>query len=156
MSEDHQCPKCSAALGFVGGRYCCWNASCDFLSYRPWISTPEKKEDFDMSKELESIIGECLHAAANGPFFVDYDAKDNPCWEFPALLGFSQPEVKEISEQWPNVDIGDEFISEFISSCFAHLLGYPHRCEKYWPEYFSVSLRQLNEYADAWRHSKYV
>lgn len=154
MSEIHKCPKCLSDLGMLGEQYCCWNSSCNFLSYRPWISAPEKKRDSVITKELEDIIGECLNASANGPFFVDKGAKDNPYWEYQTLLGFSPEEVKEISEQWPNVDISDEFVSELISSCFGNLLGYPHGCEKYWPEYFSVSREQLIEFASCWRQSK--
>ena len=156
MSENYRCPKCSSELGTSGGQYSCWNSSCDFRSYRPWITPPERKEEVDISKELEEVIGNCLRASAKGPFFVDRGAKDNPYWEYQTLLGFGPEEVLEISRQWPNVDILDEHVSELISSCFANLLGYPHGCEKHWAEYFSVSKEQLIEYANLWRNSKYV
>jgi hypothetical protein len=156
MSEIYKCPKCSDDLGISGGQYCCWNSVCDFHSYRPWITPPEKNGEFDVSKALENIIGECLRASAHGPFFVDEGAKDNPYWEYETLLGFSPEEVRQISKQWPNVDISDGFISELISSCFGNLLAYPHRCEKYWLEYFSVSREQLIEFANLWSQSKYV
>jgi len=156
MSEILKCPKCSSDLGMTGVEFCCWNSECDFRSNRPWISPPKKKEEFDISKELEAVIGECLNASAIGPFFVDNGAQNNPYWEFYALLGFSQEEVEEVSRQWPNVDISDDFISGLVSSCFVNLLGYPHRCEKYWLEYFSVSREQLAEFGDLWCQSKYV
>ena len=156
MSETPKCPKCSSELGMSGGQYCCWNSECNFRSYRPWILPPEKKEEFDISKELEAVIGECLNASAIGPFFVDNGAKDNPYWEYQTLLGFSSEEVQEISKQWPNVDISDEFISELIGSCFGNLLGYPHRCEKYWSEYFSINRQQLTEFSRLWGQSKYA
>lgn len=156
MCEVLKCPKFSSDLGMSGGKYSCWNSTCDFRSYRPWISPPERNGEFDISKELEAMIGECLNAAANGPFFVDNGAKDNPYWEYRTLLGFTPEEVQEISKQWPNVDISDEFVSELISSCFGNLLGYLHRCEKYWSAYFSVSREQLIELFSSWRQSKYV
>ena len=156
MSEINTCPKCSGELGISGGQYCCWNSACDFRSYRPWITPPERKEEFDISKDLENVIGDCLNASANGPFFVDRGAKDNPYWEYQTLLGFSPEEVQGVSKQWPNIDISDEHISELISSCFANLLGYPHRCEDYWAEYFSVSKDELREYVSSWRNSKYA
>lgn len=156
MSENLKCPKCESDLGMSGGQYCCWNSECDFRSYRPWILPPKKKEEFDIPKELEAVIGECLNASATGPFFVDKGAKDNPYWEYQSLLGFEPEEVREISAQWPNVDIFDDFISELISSCFGNLLGYPHNCEKYWTEYFSISREQLTEFARLWRESKYA
>lgn len=156
MSEIYKCPKCSNDLGMSRGQYCCWNSDCDFRSYRPWTTPPEKSGEFEISRDLENIIGECLSASAYGPFFVDEGAKDNPYWEYETLLGFSPEEVQKISKQWPNVDISDEFVSELICSCFANLLGYPHRCEKHWSEYISVSREQLIEFARFWRQAKYV
>jgi len=156
MSKVHKCPKCSGDLGMSGEQFCCWNSDCDFRSYRPWISPPERYDEFQISKELEKVIGECLIASAVGPFFVDKSTKDNPYWEYQTLIGFSVEDVQKISNQWPNIDITDEYISELISSCFGNLIGYPHRCEKYWPEYFSVTREQLIVFANSWRDSKYV
>lgn len=156
MSEVLKCPKCSSDLGTSGGQYCCWNSACNFRSHRPWITPPEKYKDHEIPSELEAIIGECLNAVAIGPFLVDIEAKNNPYWEYQALLGFTHEEVNEISRQWPNLDISDVFISELITSCFATLLGYPHMCEEYWPEYLSVSKQQLIEFGNSWRQSKYV
>ncbi|WP_394170941.1 hypothetical protein [Saccharospirillum alexandrii] len=152
MSKILKCPKCSSELGASGGQYCCWNSSCDFRSYRPWIDPPQRRGEFEISKELEKIIGECLHAASDGPFFVDSNARDNPYWEYHTLLGFTREEVQRISCQWPNVDISDEHISELIGNCFANLIGYPHRCEKYWADYFSVNLEQLMGHANSWKN----
>ena len=156
MNENIKCPKCSSELGMSGSQYCCWNSVCNFRSYRPWITPPEKTAEFDLSVELEWVIGECLNAAANGPFFVDKGAKDNPYWEYQTLLGFTVEEVREISKQWPNVDFTDDYVSELIASCFANLLGYPHNCDKYWPDYISVSSSQLKEHAISWRNLAYV
>lgn len=151
MSKLYKCPKCSSELGMSGGQYCCWNQACDFRSFRPWITPPKKSREIEIPEELELVIGECLNASANGPFFVDRGARDNPYWEYKTLLGFTPEEVQGVSTQWPNVDISDEHIAELISSCFANLIGYPHRCEKYWHDYFSVSRDQLIEHANSWR-----
>jgi len=156
MREIDKCPKCSSELGNSGGLYCCWKPTCDFRSYRPWIAPPEKIGEHEISCELEEVIGECLNASAFGPFFVDRGTKDNRYLEYQTLLGFSPEEVQEISKQWPNVDISDVFVSELISSCYANLLSYPHGCDKYWSEYFSVSRQQLVKFANSWRQSKYV
>lgn len=139
-----------------GGQYCCWNLYCNFRSYRPWITPPEKNGHFELLKDMEKVIGECLHACAYGPFFVDSGAKDHPYWEYQTLFGFNPQEVQAISRQWPNVDIADKYIAELIGSCFANLIIYPHKCEKYWPEYFSVSRDDLIDHANAWASSKYA
>ncbi len=44
------------------------------------------------------VIEQCLRAAADGPFFPD--------WEFTILFGFERDEVRRIAECWPNW--GDE------------------------------------------------
>ena len=156
MCKSYKCPKCSDDLGISNEQYCCWNSACDFRSYRPWIKPPTRSVDFEISKELEHVIGACFKASAYGPFFVDSGANDNPYWEYQTLLGFTVEEVQEISKQWPNIDIADEYVSELISSCFGNLLGYPHGCEKYLDDYFSISREQLKGFSDSWRSSKYV
>lgn len=89
MSSQTKCPKCGSELGLVVGMYCCWNQACGFRSYRPWIAPPSRSSVIPLPEGLELVIGQCLNAAANGPFFVDSGAKDNPYWEYQSLLGFS-------------------------------------------------------------------
>ncbi|MFK8013802.1 MAG: hypothetical protein AB8B80_17315 [Marinicellaceae bacterium] len=156
MNKVYKCPKCSGELGESGGKYSCWNSSCNFRQYLPWIYPPNKSGELEITKELEAIIGECLNASAYGPFFIDNGAKDNPYWEYNTLLGLDNEDVQKVAGQWPDIDLSDQYISELISSCFENLIGYPHGCEKYWSDYFSVSLNQLIEFSNEWRASVYV
>lgn len=64
------------------------------------------------------LIGDCLRAAADGPFFED--------WEFATLFGLERAEVKRIAAEWPRVDAGDESVSHAIQNSLNNLLRYPH------------------------------
>jgi hypothetical protein len=143
-SETHsRCPLCGDQLGRVGAKYMCWNSGCDFSSYRPWITPPRAKNCVPLSQHDTKVIGECLNATAQGPFFVDRGNVKDPYWEFSALFGFQQPEVAAISSQWPDVDYRDEFVEDLVSRCIVHLIGYPHGCERHWRDFISVSREEL-------------
>ena len=148
-----KCPKCGDELGFINGQYRCWNSKCKFQSHRPWIKPPRKEKDSFLSEYDSNIIGECLAAAAVGPFFVDKSNKENPYWEYQTLLGFEPKEVEEISKQWPDVDVYDEFISELVGSCLQWLLSYPHGCESEWSKYISVSKEELSKLLGHWKRN---
>jgi hypothetical protein len=64
------------------------------------------------------LIGDCLWAAADGPFFED--------WEFRALFGLERTEVKRIAAEWPRVNPDDEIVSLAVQNSLNNLLGYPH------------------------------
>ena len=64
------------------------------------------------------LIGDCLRAAAEGPFFED--------WEFHTLFGLERSEVKWIAAEWPRVAEDDASVALAVQNSFANLLGYPH------------------------------
>jgi hypothetical protein len=64
------------------------------------------------------LIGNCLRAAADGPFFED--------WEFATLFGLERAEVKRIAEEWPKVDADDAIVARAVQNSLNNLLGYPH------------------------------
>jgi hypothetical protein len=134
-----------------GGKYSCWNRSCDFRSYRPWIKPPRAIHAIVIDNEISSLIGQCLHAAAYGPFFVDSGNTKNPYWEYETLLGFNVDEAKGVSKQWPDVDVTDVYISEFIGCCITWLLSYPHNCEDIWHQYITPTKSDLNIALKDWQ-----
>lgn len=155
MSNIYHCPNCSSELGVINEEFRCWNSNCGFRSSRPWVSPPLRKSDVSLSCSLEKVVGELLHAAANGPFFISKDVTDDPYWEFETLLGFSHKEVATISSQWPNVDFTEEHISNLIAECFFNLLYYPHGFDELWSEYFSVSKEELAKLSTRWKQREY-
>jgi len=96
-----------------------------------------------------AIVGECLRAAAYGPFFPDA--------EFGTLLGLSRQEVQEISDRFPNLDEADNDSGELsdaslaINNAFANLIGYPHGVRQRWSQYISVSPDDLKALLYKWR-----
>jgi hypothetical protein len=97
----------------------------------------------DLSPGERNIVLECLRAAVEGPFFPD--------WEFQTLFGLERKEVKEIADAWPALNERDRKIAMAINGSFNNLLGYPHRCEKEWPRFISVSREEAENIYSKWR-----
>lgn len=89
----------------------------------------------DLSDVERKIVRECLHAAANGPFFPD--------WEFSTLFGLERSEVAEFANHWPNIDESDEKICAAINNAMNNLLGYPIDREGEWSSFISVEPKEL-------------
>ena len=145
MTAARECPLCSQDLGTVGGVFVCQSKACGFRSTRPWIKPPRKRASAELAAEQCRVLGECLNAAANGPFFVDRGSPRDPYWEFHALFGFTAEELRVVAAQWPDVDREDPYVSELLRSCVFHLLTYPHGCGPAWGEYFSVGSEELSK-----------
>jgi hypothetical protein len=93
--------------------------------------------------EARKIIGQCLSAAAEGPFF--------PEWEFETLFGLTRSEVAEISKVWPKVDERDAGVDLAVNNALGNLAGYPHGQESIWDEFISVPPCRLLEVLELWR-----
>ncbi len=89
----------------------------------------------DLSDVDRRIVLECLQAAANGPFFPD--------WEFQTLFGLERSEVAEIANRWPNVDENDDNVYVAIKNAMNNLLGYPIDREREWSNFISVGPQEL-------------
>ena len=90
------------------------------------------------------IIGECLHAAAHGPFFPD--------GEFDTLFGLSREQVAEVAAEWPVVIDAHEILTRAVNNSMNMLLGYPTKNKaEHWEEYISVERKELVEIYAAWR-----
>lgn len=91
------------------------------------------------------IVGECLRAAADGPFFPD--------WEFHPLFGIERDDLRRILTGWPALDEADSSVVLAINNSFANLLGYPisPADEEAWGDYLSVDRLALLAVFDKWR-----
>jgi hypothetical protein len=74
------------------------------------------------------VIRQCLWAAADGPFFPD--------WEFHTLLGFERDEIRRMAQRWPDWD-DDVEQSGAVNNVLNNLLGYPHHRWDAWHDYIS-------------------
>jgi hypothetical protein len=92
--------------------------------------------DFDSLSEVDkSIVGQALRAAADGPFFPD--------WEFHTLFGLERSEVRAIAHAWPERSAPAEDIALAVNNTLNNLLGYPHGLDAMWSQWISVERQQL-------------
>lgn len=87
-----------------------------------------------LSKPEKQILLDCLHAAADGPFFPD--------WEFVTLIGASREEVLQTAKRLQKnaMKASDNGI---ITNTLNNLLGYPHDEFERWQEHFTFSKTEL-------------
>jgi len=89
------------------------------------------------------VIGRCLSAAADGPFFED--------WEFSTLFELSRAEVRWVAENWPNVDRSDQTVKVAIHNSMGNLLAYPHRRDADLRAYVSGGPSEIERVFSVWR-----
>src|SRR5256885_16434337 len=83
------------------------------------------------------IVGQALRAAADGPFFPD--------WEFPTLFGLERSELRAIADAWPKPAASRDDVEMAVNNSLNNLLGYPHRQDVVWSEWISVDRNQLKK-----------
>jgi hypothetical protein len=94
--------------------------------------------NFEQLSESDKIaIGQALRAAADGPFFPD--------WEFQTLFGLQRSEVRAIADAWPQPTASAENVTIAVNNSLNNLLGYPHSMEAEWAKWISVEPEHLNE-----------
>jgi hypothetical protein len=94
----------------------------------------------DLQQMLDSdkaLVGQVLRAAAEGPFFPD--------WEFHSLFGLTRKEVRSFADAWPNVDLESADVALAINNALNNLLGYPHSEDAVWSQWISVDRTQLDQ-----------
>lgn len=90
-----------------------------------------------LSTWQSEVIGEALRAAADGPFF--------PEWEFSTLFGLSRSQVRRIADQWPFPSEPPDDIAIAVNNSLNMLTGYPHRKYDLWDDWLSVAPQQLRD-----------
>jgi hypothetical protein len=94
-----------------------------------------------LSKDDMRIIGECLIAAVEGPFF--------PEWEFQTLFGLGRADVAKVTRSWPNVRGEDETVVLAVNNALGNLAGYPHGEDL--SRFVSADPEQLLRILEKWR-----
>jgi hypothetical protein len=90
-----------------------------------------------LSQAESRIVGEVLRAAADGPFFPD--------WEFQTLFGLERQKVREVADAWPLPVADPQIVAIAVNNSFNMLLGYPHRKDEAWSEWISVDRPGVND-----------
>jgi hypothetical protein len=97
----------------------------------------------DLTLAEQEVVRQCLHAAAKGPFYPD--------WEFHTLFGVDRDAVVKVLAAWPRVDDSEEDTLLAINNSMNLLFMYPHGCEAVWEDYFSVPLKEIERVFLKWR-----
>jgi hypothetical protein len=97
----------------------------------------------ELSDRDVDVIGQCLKAAALGPFFPD--------WEFQTLFGLNRGDVAKIASEWPTVDRRNPSVWLAVANSMTNLLGYPHGLEAEWGRYISAPRSELEAIFRKWK-----
>ncbi len=90
-----------------------------------------------LTEAQSQIVGQVLRAAADGPFFPD--------WEFATLFGLERADVRKLARDWPAVDRDDPAVVVAVNNAFNNVLGYPHGMDEQWPQWITVDATALAE-----------
>ena len=99
----------------------------------------------DLTPAEKEIVYQCLKASCDGPFF--------PECEFHTIFGIQRDELREVINEWPDVDDGGGSAFLAINNSLNNLLGYPHNCEHVWNEYIGVSSEEVSNVFNKWKQS---
>jgi len=77
-----------------------------------------------------AIVGQCLRAAVEGPFFPD--------WEFQTLIGVSREEVRQLATRWSSGVMDAGATPDTVVAVLNNLLGYPHGYASAWSSFIRV------------------
>ncbi len=91
------------------------------------------------------VVLRCLRAAAEGPFFPD--------WEFHALFGLERAVVATVAARWPNVDDATEDVHLAIDNSLGNLIGYPHNEGEAIRDWIGEPLEEIERIFSKWRSS---
>jgi hypothetical protein len=98
-----------------------------------------------LSADERALIGRCLRAAVEGPFFDEA--------EFPTLIGVTRTEARRLAFAWPTVSHTDETVASAVNNMLLNLFGYPHGDEAAWAQLIGVSQSEIRGVWAKWRAS---
>ena len=97
----------------------------------------------DLSNDEQRVIGECVRAAVEGPFF--------PMWEFHTLFGLEHQEVADIAFARLPPEDSREDVRIAINNALNMLTGYPHKRYDVWDKYISVPPMDVRRILKKWK-----
>ena len=98
----------------------------------------------DLHESDRLLIGKCLRAAADGPFFPD--------WEFQTLFGLDRGEVRNVADMWPELDPTNNDVILAINNALNMLQMYPIKTTpQEWDQWIGEPKAQLWSTLSRWR-----
>jgi len=95
-----------------------------------------------LTKNDHLIISKCLKAAADGPFFPD--------WEFSTLFGFSREEFRHQASLYEPQDDQPVHVGFAVHNALNHLVGYPIDSEDQWSAWIPANRSELKVLLSKW------
>jgi hypothetical protein len=99
----------------------------------------------NLTEEDRAIAHRCVRAAADGPFFEE--------WEFHTLFGVTRSDVRGVLEAWPTIDETDENVQLAIHNSFVNLLGYPHGKRELLARLIGADVETIARVFEDWRRA---
>jgi hypothetical protein len=96
----------------------------------------------DLSESEVDLIGQCLRAVADGPFFPD--------WEIQTLIGIDRSTVSEVANVWPSASDGTRR-DLAVGNVLNNLIGYPIDHEHEWAAFISYDRDEVRSTLDRWK-----
>ena len=97
----------------------------------------------ELDPETLRITKECLRAAADGPFFPD--------WEFQTLIGVDRDTVRLVMDAWPARNVAPEEFACTVINSLTWLMIYPHGQAAAWDRYIPVGPERVRQALDRLR-----
>lgn len=97
----------------------------------------------DLTTDQRELVRRCLVAAAQGPYFPD--------WEFPTVFGVERADFVEILRKWPYVEDDSKVVDTAINNAFVNLLWYPHGMTEELENELGVTVEMLQQVFMKWR-----
>jgi hypothetical protein len=91
----------------------------------------------ELSDQDRRIIAQCLRAAAEGPFFEE--------WEFHTLMGVSRDQIRRLEATLSSEAPYDENGLEAAINVLNNLLGYPHGQASVWSAFISATPTEVSK-----------
>ncbi len=91
--------------------------------------------------EDRELVRRCLDAAANGPFFPD--------WEFETLFGLSRSDVRSVLACWTDFT-ASPLQDQAIVNALNHLIGYPHGEVEAWDRMIGATPAEVEAVLVKW------
>ena len=89
------------------------------------------------------VIRQCVHAAAHGPFFDD--------WEFQILHGVTRAEMVQVLENWESNASDPEALDLAVNNAMGNLLYYPHHLFDRWGAFIEATPEDVKHLFGKWR-----
>jgi hypothetical protein len=96
-----------------------------------------------LTERNHEIIGQCLRAAADGPFFPD--------WEFHTLFGLDRTHFRTLAQSYAPADSVPVHLGIAVNNSLNNFLGYPIDCASELAAWVSASRQEIEQTLKAWR-----